>query len=144
MTDNHNISFFGKKTGLIVTTTSVEKDAFMFLRMIKKLPNGNWEKKEGGKNIKISLREIVSIVDVLNHNKKTWNTFHSFKKNGEEIKTTISIAWDEYDSELLWINIGDYSRPLAYPDSEVFSLLMQHILEEKISKATVSKYKKQQ
>ncbi len=134
MTNSHTQNFFGQKTGLIFSTNKKE-ESFMFIRCLKKKKNGEWQKFNESKVVKISLLETISILDVLNGKRKIWNTFHSFNNT----KTPISFAWDEYDSELLWINIDDYSRPLNYPETELLKRLIKHIVNEKIEFATIRK-----
>lgn len=136
MTDQHNQNFFGQKTGLIVSS-NLREEPFIFIRCLKKKKDGEWQKFEESKVIKLSLLEIVAISDVLNGKRKIWNTFHSFN----ESKTPISFAWDEHDSDLLWINIDEYSRPLNYPETELMKRLIDHILEEKICYSTVKSEK---
>lgn len=136
MADQHNQNFFGQKTGLIVSS-NLKEEPFIFIRCLKKKKDGEWQKFEESKVIKLSLLEIVAISDVLNGKRKIWNTFHSFN----ESKTPISFAWDEHDSDLLWVNIDEYSRPLNYPETELMKRLIDHILEEKICYSTIKSEK---
>ncbi|MHA1727173.1 MAG: hypothetical protein ACTSWY_00395 [Promethearchaeota archaeon] len=136
MGNNHNLSFFGQKTGMIFSTKS-RNEMFLYIRCLKKKKSGDWENFNESKTVKLSLIEIISIADILNKKRKIWSTFHSFNN----IKTPISLAWDEYDSDLLWINIDDYSRPLNYPENELLRRLINHIIDEKIKFATVWKEK---
>ena len=66
MTDQHNYSFFGQKTGLTVQS-ALKNEPYKFLRFIKNKSDGEWEKppKGEGKAIKFSLEEMVSILQVL-------------------------------------------------------------------------------
>jgi len=129
--DKHSQDFFGAKSGLIVSTDSKDSP-YLFLRCIKKKKDDTWEKYPEGRVVKLSLLEIVAINDVLNKKRTIWSTFHSYK----EEKTPISFTWDEKDSDLLWINVDEYSRPLNYPETELLRLLIGHILGEKIECAT--------
>ncbi len=129
--DQHKYSFFGQKTGMVISNPS-SSDPNIFMTMIKRKKEGVWEKTAEGKTIKLNIPEIISIYDVLMKIREKWNIFHSF--NG--IKTPISFAWDEHDSDLLWINVDDYSRPLNYPETKLMQMLIGHILTEKIENAT--------
>ncbi|MEJ2248785.1 MAG: hypothetical protein P8Y70_02955 [Candidatus Lokiarchaeota archaeon] len=137
MVNKHNKSFFGNKTGLTIQSSS-KKEPFIFLRCIKKKPDGNWEKtsKGEGKTIKLTLEEMVMILKVLNKELSSWSTYHSYK----ELQTQISFKWQDGDQERLWINIGDYSKMLSIAQIEVFRRLLDHILNEKIEFSTISEY----
>ncbi|MHA1871647.1 MAG: hypothetical protein ACTSXF_11910 [Promethearchaeota archaeon] len=135
MTDTHHQPFFGQKSGIIISSRQ-KSDPFILIKCIKKKADGTWEKHHEGKAVKISIKEMICINDVLNKRRKIWSTFHSFNDN----KTSISFAWDEHDEDLLWINIDNYARPLNYPDTEFLRLLIQHLLNEKIEYATLNHY----
>jgi len=133
--DNHNQSFFGQSTGLILQSSS-KSDPSIFFQCIKKKSNGKWEKpsKGEGKNIKCSMEEIVMILQVLSKKEGSWSTYHKFK----DINTQISFSWDPNDNKKLWIHIGEYSKMLDFAQIEILRLLLTHILEEKIIYATAS------
>ncbi|MFO7797987.1 MAG: hypothetical protein ACQERB_13420 [Promethearchaeati archaeon] len=133
--DNHNQSFFGQSTALILQSSS-KSDPSIFFQCIKKKSNGKWEKpsKGEGKNIKCSMEEIVMILQVLNKKEESWSTYHKFK----DINTQISFSWDPNDNKKLWIHIGEYSKMLDFAQIEILCLLLTHILEEKIIFATAS------
>ncbi|MFX0073756.1 MAG: hypothetical protein ACFFAO_21970 [Candidatus Hermodarchaeota archaeon] len=132
MTDNHSQSFFGKSTGITIQSSS-KTDPYIFLKCIKKKADGKWEKptQGEGKTIKLSLEEMVMISHVLNKKTESWSSYHSFKNT----KTSISFKWKEEDN-ILWINIGDYSKMLTFSQIEIFRLLLKHIIKEKIEFAT--------
>jgi hypothetical protein len=136
MTDYHNQSFFGQTTALILQSSS-KHDPWVFFRCIKKKPSGAWEKpsKGEGKIIKCSLEEIVMILKVLRKKNDSWSAYHSYK----DTDTQIHFKWDENEREILWIHIGNYSKVLKSAQIEICSLLMTHILQEKIEFATGSK-----
>jgi hypothetical protein len=129
--DKHDLPIFGQKTGMIFSTNGKE-NPYLFIRCLKKKANGDWEKANESKNVKLSLLEIVSIDDVLNKKKKLWTTFHSYN----DVKTPISFSWDDHDPDLLWVNIDEYSRPINYPETELVKRLFNHIVDEKIEFAT--------
>jgi len=133
--DNHNQSFFGQSTGLILQSSS-KSDPSIFFQCIKKKSNEKWEKpsKGEGKNIKCSMEEIVMILQVLSKKEESWSTYHKFK----DINTQISFSWDPNDNKKLWIHIGEYSKMLDFAQIEILRLLLTHILEEKIIFATAS------
>jgi hypothetical protein len=103
------------------------------MKFIKKKNNGTWEKLSNGegKTIKCGLEEIVMILEVLKKKSKSWSTVHSFKDE----KTQISLNW-EGDNKV-WFNVGDYPKMLSFTQIEILSLLLNHILEEKIEFSTV-------
>ncbi|MHA1396054.1 MAG: hypothetical protein ACTSRZ_21325 [Promethearchaeota archaeon] len=131
MVDKHNQTFFGQKTCIILSSNS-KSDPWIYIRCIKKKKSGDWQKFSEGKVIKISLLEMFSIYAVLSGEKKIWNTFHSFTDR----KTPISFAWDEYDEDLLWVSIDDYSRALSYPEIKLLKRLLDHLIDEKIEFGT--------
>jgi len=134
MVDKHSQSFFGQSTGLTIRSSS-KTEPFIFLKCIKKKPDGSWEKPSlgEGKTIKCSLDEIVMILDVLNRNRTSWTSFHNFN----DVKTQISFKWEDDAKQKLLIYIGKYSKMLKFAQIEIFRLLLKHILEEKIEFATV-------
>jgi len=134
MVDKHSQSFFGQSTGLTIRSSS-KTEQFIFLKCIKKKPDGSWEKPSlgEGKTIKCSLDEIVMILDVLNRNRASWTSFHNFN----DVKTQISFKWEDDTKQKLLIYIGKYSKMLKFAQIEIFKLLLKHILKEKIEFATV-------
>jgi len=140
MVDSHSKIFFGQNTGLIVNSPS-KYDPFIFIRCIKKKPNGHWEKssENEGKMIKCSIEEIVMILQVLNRRSLNWQTFHTYKEN----KTSLAFSWEDESSETLWVNIGDYSKMLTLAQTEILRLLLSHLLKEKVIFSTSSKRKDQ-
>ncbi|MHA2430823.1 MAG: hypothetical protein ACXACC_07300 [Promethearchaeota archaeon] len=138
MVDSHFQSFFGQNTGIVVKTQSRLKN-FVFFQCIKKKPNGVWEKPSAneGKTIKFSLEEVVMILQVLNRKIINWTNYHSYQNK----KTHISFSWEDNNTDVLWINISDYSKMLNFAQVEILRLLLTHILNEKIIYATTSKKK---
>ena len=135
MANSHSHSFFGQNTGLIVNSSSRE-ESFIFFRCIKRKPDGIWEKPTSGegKVIKCTLDEIVMILQVLNRDLLTWQSFHTYK----DIKTPISFSWEDEKAKILWINIANYSKMLNFAQAEILKLLISHILKEKIKYSTSS------
>jgi len=136
MVDSHSKSFFGQNTGMIVSSSS-SSDPFIFIHCIKKKPDGIWEKPSTneGKIIKISLEEIVLILRVLNRQTLNWQTHHIYKDK----KTSLSFSWEDEDANILWINIGTYSKMLNLAQTEILRLLLIHLLKEKIVYSTIPK-----
>ena len=134
MVDKHSQSFFGQSTGLTLLSSS-KSDSFIFLKCIKKKPDGSWEKPSlgEGKTIKCNLDEIVMILEVLQINCDSWSSYHNFN----EVKTQISFKWENEDKKKLLIYIGNYSKMLNFAQTEIFRLLLKHILKEKIEYATI-------
>jgi len=134
MVDKHSQSFFGQSTGLTIRSSS-KTEPFIFLKCIKKKPDGSWEKPSlgEGKTIKCNLDEIIMILDVLNRNRASWTSFHNFN----DVKTQISFKWEDDAKQKLLIYIGKYSKMLKFAQIEIFRLLLKHILNEKIEFSTV-------
>ncbi len=139
MTDKHDKIFFGQASALSISTPSKDKP-FIFVRCIKKKADNTWEKPTlgEGKVIRLSLEEIVMFLKVLNKKIERWNSVHNYKDES----TAISINWDG-DNEKLWIKIGEYSKMFKSPQTEILTLLMEHLLKEKIKYATISNIKKE-
>jgi len=136
MVDRHSQSFFGQSTGLTLVSSS-KTEPHVFFKCIKKKPDGSWEKPSmgEGKTIKCNLDEIVMILEVLKRNKDSWSSFHNFK----DIKTQISFKWEDNAKQKLLIYIGKYSKMLNFAQTEIFRMLLKHVIEEKIEFATVLK-----
>ena len=134
MVDRHSQSFFGQSTGLTLVSSS-KTEPHVFFKCIKKKPDGSWEKPSlrEGKTIKCNLDEIVMILEVLKRNKDSWSSYHNFK----DIKTQISFKWEDNTKQKLLIYIGKYSKMLNFAQTEIFRMLLKHIIEEKIEFATV-------
>ncbi len=131
MTDSHNYSFFGKESAIILQSSS-KKEPYVFLRCIKKKQNGSWEKwsKSEGKVIKFSIEEIIMILRVLKGEQQSWSTYHRFNKNQSQI------SFNMQNHEQLFISIDNYKKMLGVAQIEVFKLLLNHILKEKIEFST--------
>jgi len=136
MVDSHSKGFFGQNTGMIVSSSS-SSDPFIFIHCIKKKPDGIWEKPSTneGKIIKISLEEIVMILRVLNRQTLNWQSHHIYKDK----KTSLSFSWEDENANILWINIGIYSKMLSLAQTEILRLLLIHLLKEKIVYSTILK-----
>ncbi len=133
MVDIHSVAFFGKNVGLKVSSSS-RSTPDVYIQCIRKKRDGSWEKPsmKEGKNVKFNLRELIQMIDVLNGTKSKWTTVHKFGNNN----TSITFAWDQNESDLLWVNIADYSRAFNYPDPELLRKLLEHLLDEKIEYGT--------
>jgi hypothetical protein len=55
------------------------------------------------------------------------------------VKTQISFKWEDGVKKKLLIYIGNYSKMLNFSQTEIFRLLLKHILDEKIEFSTISK-----
>ena len=140
MADSHSKSFFGQNTGIIVSSSS-SSDPFMFIHCFKKKPNGVWEKPSSneGKAVKFSLEEIVMILRVLNHDTQKWQCQHIYKDK----ETSVFFNWEDSNHEVLWINVGKYSKRLNLAQTEILRLLLTHFLNEKIVYSTLQKKRNQ-
>ena len=133
MVNKHSQSFFGQSTGLTLVSSS-KSEPFIFLKCIKKKPDGSWEKPSlgEGKTIKCNLDEIVMILEVLKKNQDAWSSFHNFN----DVKTQISFKWEDAAKKKLLIYIGKYSKMLNFAQTEIFRMIMEHLINEKIEFAT--------
>jgi len=134
MTDSHSQSFFGQTTGITINSPS-KSENYIFIKCIKKKPDGTWEKPSlgEGKTIKVSLEEMVMILKILKGKMPNWTTYHKFN----DTKTQISFKWENETKNSLWINIGEYPKMLGVPQVEIFKLLLKHLIKEKIEYSTV-------
>ena len=133
MTDYHIKTFYGQKSS--ITLTSPSKSApYIFLSCINRKEDGTWERTvEGeGKTVKISIEEIICILEVLLKKSANWRGFHVFK----ERKTEIYVGWEKESREVIQIKIGEYLKKLRFPNLNFFTLMLEHILSEKIEFAT--------
>jgi len=133
MADSHSKGFFGQNIGLIIRSSS-KSEPYIYIQCIKKKPNGIWEKLSSneGKTIRCSLEEIAIILQVLNRRKFNWQGNHRYNAT----ITKLSICWEDENAEVLWINIGDYSKMLNSGQIDILALLLTHLLNEKIIHAT--------
>lgn len=133
MVNYHSYSFFGKMSAIIFQSSSREQQ-FIFFQCIKKKANSTWEKPTlgEGKKIKLNLEEIIMILEVLNENLNSWNTFHSYR----EEKTIIEFNWVKKEDRFLQIKIGNYLKKLSWAQTKIFAKLLTHVLKEKIIFAT--------
>jgi hypothetical protein len=127
---NHNQSFFGQKTGLLLNSADSSEQS-IYLRFLKKKGDGTWEKPSNreGKNIKINLLEQIQVIRVLLTVNSKWSTVHKF---GED-QTSITV---ENKNGNVSIYVGGYSKYLKYPETQLLADLLKHIYEEKISNST--------
>jgi len=133
MADFHTKTFYGQKTSLRVTSPSKEVP-YIFLSCINRKDNGSWEKpSEGeGKTVRLSIEEIICILEVLNRRMANWRGFHVFK----ERKTEIYVGWEDESRHVLRIKIGKYIKTIRFPNLNFLTLMLDHILNEKIEHAT--------
>ncbi len=140
MTNSHALSFFGQNSGITISSKEKE-EPFLFLKFIKKKKDGSWEKPSQGegKAIKLSMEEIFMILRLLQKKAKSWSTVHSFNKT----KTQISFNWDmtkeKEEEKILWISVGEYKKMLSYAQTEIFCMLLDHLIKEKIEFATIQR-----
>jgi len=134
MTDKHSMSFFGQQSAIIINSVYNSMDTF--IRHIKKKSDGTWEKPSAGegKSIKLNLKEIIGMSEVLRKEVRDWSTVHSFKEN----KTTINLSWEDETAQKLWVNIDDRVKLIRKEEAEILKLLFEHFIKEKIEFATVS------
>ena len=130
--NHHNYSFFGQKTGMLLDSAEIDQPC-LYLRFLKKKQDGSWEKPSqgGGKNIKLNLLEMIAILRVFRTENTKWSTVHKF---GEE-STSITV---ENKNSTMSFMISGYAKQFKFPESELFTNLLDHIYHEKIINATGS------
>ena len=133
MADYHTKTFYGQKTSIIITSPA-KMVPYFFLTCINRKEDGTWEisSKGEGKTVKISIEEIICFLEVLNRRSANWRGFHVFK----ERKTEIYVGWVDESRQVLKIKIGDYIKKLRFPNLNFMTLLLAHLLTEKIEFAT--------
>jgi len=133
MADFHTKTFYGQESSLIITSPA-KMVPYIFLSCIKRKDNGTWEHTtEGeGKTVKMSIEEIVCILEVLHRRSANWRGYHVFKDR----KTEIYVGWEDETRQLLQVKLGDYIKKVRFPNLNFLTLLLEHILNEKIEFAT--------
>jgi hypothetical protein len=133
MTDYHTKTFYGQKSSITLTSPS-KSGSYIFLSIFNRKEDGTWERtSEGeGKTVKITIEEIICILEVLNKKSANWRGFHVFK----ERKTEIYVGWEKESRQVIQIKIGDYVKKLRFPNLNFLTLMLEHILSEKIEFAT--------
>ena len=133
MTDFHTKTFYGNKTSVSVSSPS-KNIPYIFLSCFNRKEDGSWEKiQEGeGKTVKLSIEEIICILEVLNKKSAIWRGYHIFKDR----RTQIQVGWQDESREVLIIQIGSYKKKLRFPNINFLKMLMDHLLIEKIEFAT--------
>ncbi|MFX1574738.1 MAG: hypothetical protein ACFFB0_18540 [Promethearchaeota archaeon] len=133
MADFHTKTFYGQKSSLIITSPA-KMVPYIFLSCIKRKDNGTWERTaEGeGKTVKMSIEEIICILEVLHRRSANWRGYHVFRDR----KTEIYVGWEDETRQVLQVKLGDYKKKVRFPNLIFITLLLEHILNEKIEFAT--------
>lgn len=133
MADFHTKTFYGQKTSIRIDSPT-KMVPYIFLSCISRKEDGTWEAttKGEGKTVKISIEEMICILEVLNRKSANWRGYHIFKDR----KTEIYVGWEDESRQVLQIKIGKYKKKLRFPNINLLTLLLDHILSEKIEFAT--------
>ena len=133
MVDYHTKTFYGQESSIVLTSPS-KSVSYVFLSCINRKSDGKWEKpsRGEGKTVKITIEEIICILEVLHRKSANWRGYHVFK----ERKTEIYVGWEKGSREIIQIKIGAYIKKLRFPNLNFFTLMLEHILSEKIEFAT--------
>ncbi len=131
--NHHNYSFFGQKTGLLLDSAEINQPC-LYLRFLKKNQDGSWDKPSlgQGKNIKLNLLEMIAILRIFRTENSKWSTVHKF---GEDT-TSITV---ENKNKIISFMISGYAKQLKFPESILFTDLLDYIYQEKLIYATGSK-----
>ncbi|MHA1702293.1 MAG: hypothetical protein ACTSWK_08505 [Promethearchaeota archaeon] len=97
---------------------------------MRKKRDGNWEKTSQGegKTIRLSLEEMVSIKEVYKKCPSSWKSVHKYKED----MTSIEFVSRENQSLPYLMKIGTYPKPLTFAQGEIFRMLLEHLITEKI------------
>ncbi|MFW9940977.1 MAG: hypothetical protein ACFFFT_08045 [Candidatus Thorarchaeota archaeon] len=138
MVDSHTKTFYGQKSSLTVSSPA-RTVPYIFLSCIHRKDDGTWENtsKGEGKTVKLSIEEIICILEVLNRKSAVWRGFHVFKDR----KTEIYVGWEDESRQALRIKIGDYEKKIISPNLNLLTLMFEHILNEKVEFATSGTFK---
>ncbi|MHA2280403.1 MAG: hypothetical protein ACXAC5_06100 [Promethearchaeota archaeon] len=133
MADFHTKTFYGQKTSLLISSPA-KVVPYIFLSCINRKDDGTWENttKGEGKTVKLSIEEIICILEVLYKRSANWTGYHVFK----ERKTEIYAGWEDENRLALLIRIGDYTKKLRFPNLNFLTLMLEHLLSEKVEFAT--------
>ncbi|MFX1452974.1 MAG: hypothetical protein ACFFCM_19210 [Promethearchaeota archaeon] len=133
MADFHTKTFYGQKTSVRITSPT-KQVPYIFLSCIGRKTDGSWEKpSEGeGKTVRLSIEEIICILEVLNRRSANWRGYHVFKDR----KTEIYVGWEDESRQVLQFKIGNYKKKLRFPNLNLLTLILNHILSEKVEFAT--------
>ncbi len=134
MSNSHSIIFFGQNAALLVHS-EFKNDPYTYLHCFKKTFKGVWERpyeKNQGDVFNCTLEDIIMIQKVLNRTLSVWTT----SSNSSEKDVTLSFEWEDDSKKDLWISLGNYIKAFSQSQTEIFNLLLSHIIEEKICHAT--------
>ena len=133
LADFHTKTFFGQKSSLVISSPT-KMVPYIFLSCINRKEDGIWENtsKGEGKTVKLSIEEIICILEVLYRRSANWRGYHVFKDR----KTEIYVGWEDESRQVLKIKIGDYEKKIRFPNLNLLTLMFEHILNEKIEFAT--------
>ncbi|MHA1986515.1 MAG: hypothetical protein ACW98D_07750 [Promethearchaeota archaeon] len=133
MADFHTKTFYGQKTSLLISSPT-KMLPYIFLSCITRKDDGTWEKsiKGEGKTVKLSIEAIICILEVLYRKSANWRGYNVFKNR----KTEIYAGWEDKSRQVLLIKIGDYMKKLRFPNLNFLTLMLEHLLSEKIEFAT--------
>ncbi len=133
MANSHSIIFFGQNAALLVLSVS-KNDPYTYLYCFKKTISGAWERPYcQGDVFKCSLEDLIMIIKVLSRSLTVWSSSPDSTEN--DLK--ITFEWEDDSKNDLWISLGNYMKVLSISETEIFNLLLSHILKEKICYATV-------
>ncbi len=133
MADFHTKTFYGQKSSLSISSPA-KTLPHIFFSCFNRKDDGTWEKtaKGEGKTVKLSIEEIICILEVLYRKSANWRGYHVFKDR----KTEIYAGWEDESRLVLLIKIGGYMKKLRFPNLNFLTLLLEHLLSEKIEFAT--------
>jgi len=133
MTDFHSKTFYGNKTSIQITSPSKDVPCIS-LSCFNRKEDGSWEKIQDGegRTVKLSIEEIICILEVLNKRSAIWRGYHIFK----DVRTQVQVGWQDESREVLIIQLGSYKKKLRFPNVNFLKMLLDHLLIEKIEFAT--------
>lgn len=140
MTDKHDLSFFGQKSAMFISSPGKATNN-IFVKCIRVKSDNSWEKpsKGEGKTISLKLEEMLGVLQVLNEEVMSFKAYH--QKGGTGEGTSILVGWESDALEKLWFNIGSYKKPLVQPQVELLRRYIEHLINEKVEFSTVTTFK---
>jgi hypothetical protein len=133
MTNRHSKIFFGRKASLILTSSS-KRHPYIILSCIYRKDDGTWEEidNDEGRSVKLTIEEIICILEVLKKKIVNWSGYHIFKEKRAEIY----VGWEDESRQVLVMKIDGYHKKLQFPNLNLLIQLLEHILSEKIEFGT--------
>lgn len=134
MVEKHNVSFFGKDQGLIISTFSYTDK--IHLNFIQKIDD-HWQRLSEGLQIALDINEICEVAEFLEKKEGNVNIIHSLP-DVEDIKNFLFEFNDKKDILFIKAKLDNkptykkFSKPIQSGDLRALTKLWIHMENEKI------------